>query len=105
MTVKQYRGMSTEFGQLVAVETGHKRRGLDPRYDVIIYTRDGFAWGQFGPGAAQLALALVADATGDVVFARLVASDLVVRMVATLPVDGWVLSEREVLEAVRDLER
>ena len=105
MTVRQYRGAATEHGQLVTVEERSESRGLDPRFGLHTHTADGFAWGCPGPGAAQLALALAADATGDNARARLVADDLAFRLVAALPTEGWVLSEREVIETIRDLER
>lgn len=44
-------------------------RPLDPRLDLKSYSPDGFEWGYWGDGAAQLALALLADATGDDVLA------------------------------------
>ena len=105
VAVRQYRGAVTEHGQLVVVEEGGESRGLDPRFDLHAHTPDGFAWGLPGRGAAQLALALAADATGDDARAKLVADDLAYRLTAALPADGWVLSEREVVETVRDIER
>ena len=103
--MRQYRGVTTGHGQVVTVEDGDQSRGLDPRFDLHTHTADGFAWGDPSPGAAQLALALAADATGDGPRARLVAGDLAFRLTAALPADGWVLSEREVIETVRDVER
>jgi hypothetical protein len=38
---------------------------LDPRYDLRNHSPDGFNWGYGGSGPAQLALALLADITGD----------------------------------------
>ncbi len=38
---------------------------LDPRNDLVNHSPDGFAWGYGGSGPAQLALALLCDATGD----------------------------------------
>ena len=105
VAVRQYRGAATEHGELVVVEDGGESRGLDPRLDLHAHTPGGFAWGNPGRGAAQLALALAADATGDDARAKLVADDLAYRLTAALPADGWVLSEREVVETVRDLER
>ena len=100
--MRQYRGAVTEHGQLVVVEEGAESRGLDPRFDLHTHTPDGFSWGLPGRGAAQLALALAADATGDDARAKLAADDLAYRLTAALPADGWVLSEREVVETVRD---
>jgi len=38
---------------------------LDPRLDLRNHSPTGFSWGYSGSGPAQLALALIADATGD----------------------------------------
>ena len=38
---------------------------LPPAYDLECLSPDGFAWGYLGAGSAQLALALLADATDD----------------------------------------
>lgn len=38
---------------------------LDPRHDLWNHSPDGFSWGYGGSGAAQLALAILADFTGD----------------------------------------
>ena len=40
-------------------------RALDPRYDLRCHSPDGFNWGFCGSGSAQLALAILADATGN----------------------------------------
>ena len=40
-------------------------RPLNPRLDLANKSPDGFQWGYAGSGPAQLALALIADATGD----------------------------------------
>lgn len=36
---------------------------LDPRLDIVNHSPDGFSWGYYGSGPAQLALAILADAT------------------------------------------
>ena len=38
-------------------------RPLEPRYDLANHSPDGFEWGYPGSGPAQLALAMLADAT------------------------------------------
>ena len=38
---------------------------LDPRYDLVNHSPDGFSWGYNGSGPAQLAIALLADIAGD----------------------------------------
>ena len=102
--MRQYRGVTTEHGRMVLVEEAGESRGLDPRFDLPGYAADGFGWGENAPGGRQLALALAADATGDPTRAAAVADELYVRLVAALPADAWAVCEREVVEAVRDLE-
>jgi hypothetical protein len=43
---------------------------LDPRYDLRNHSPAGFEWGYGGSGPAQLALAILADATGDAAYAN-----------------------------------
>ena len=38
---------------------------LDPRLDIHEFTKNGFEWSYEGPEPSQLALALLADHTGD----------------------------------------
>ncbi len=59
--MKIYRGRRTETGCVVTVD-GHD---LPPRLDLFNHSPTGFEWGYHGSGPAQLALALLADATGD----------------------------------------
>ena len=103
--MRQYRGVATDAGCTVTVEEGVHSRVLDPRSDLRNHSPTGFAWGYGGSGPAQLALARCADATGDDDRAQDVYQQVKFRVVATLPAGGWVLSEREVLEAVHAAER
>ena len=38
---------------------------LDPRLDIANHSPTGLEWGYMGSGPSQLAIALIADATGD----------------------------------------
>lgn len=73
-TTKYYRGIPEGNGyDNVGEVTVHcKQEGtfdrsypLDPRYDLYNHSPTGFAWGYGGSGPAQLALAMLADATDD----------------------------------------
>ncbi len=103
--MKRYRGAVTDHGSAVTVEDEGGCRGLDPRRDLRDHSPAGFSWGFAGSGPAQLALALAADATGDDDRARAAYQRLKARLVAALPAEGWELTERQVLDAVRDAER
>lgn len=52
-------------GIVKVVDDSGKHRELNPRRDLADKSPDGFQWGYEGSGPAQLALALIADATGD----------------------------------------
>lgn len=103
--MKEYKGVNTEQGFVATVEDDGDSRGLDPRFDLRNHSPAGFNWGFGGSGPAQLALAVCADALGDDDRAQDVYQAFKFRVVAGLPAEGWVLSEREVLEHVRAIER
>ena len=102
--MRQYRGTRGEHGCMVTVEDGTDGGGLDPRFDLRAHA-DGFNWGYAGGGPAQLALAMCADVLGDDDRARDLYQTFKFRVVAHLPADGWVLSEREVLEHLAGIDR
>ena len=59
--MKTYVGDRTIDGVQVQVDG----RPLDPRLDIHEFTKNGFEWSYEGPEPSQLALALLADHTGD----------------------------------------
>jgi hypothetical protein len=66
---KVYSGSRTSYGCIVAVTTTDEggathSRPLALRHDLWRHAAD-FEWGQDGPGAAQLALAILADHLAD----------------------------------------
>lgn len=70
MREKLYSGIRRANGPSVAVLfEGNGPRHLNPRNDLANHSPDGFEWGYAGSGPAQLALAILADATGDDSFA------------------------------------
>ncbi len=56
-------------GNVVRVLSDSSTRPLDARFDLANHSPTGFAWSYLGSGPAQLALAILADATGDDAFA------------------------------------
>lgn len=58
---------ASDHGSILVVveEPGGSRRPLDSRLDLCRHSPTGFEIGYGGSGPAQLALALLADATGD----------------------------------------
>jgi hypothetical protein len=59
--MKLYEGARTDDGCVVTADG----RPLNLRHDLRNHSPDGAEWGYGGSGPAQLALALLADATGD----------------------------------------
>ena len=65
----RYIGFRTASGAHVVVRTDKRSTNLQPRPDLIRHVPVGFDWGRSGSGQAQLALALLAHASGDDAFA------------------------------------
>lgn len=57
---KRFNGRAT-----VVAYSGHERRSLPKRHDLVNHSPAGFEWGYCGSGPAQLAVALLADALGS----------------------------------------
>ena len=64
--MKHYVGDRTIDGVKVTVDGAP----LNPRTDVMEYSKNGFEWSYEGPEPRQLALALLADHLGDAAAAR-----------------------------------
>lgn len=91
-------------GRVYVIEDS-SARALAPRLDLVNYSPDSergvFGWGYGGSGAAQLALAILADATDPVIATRLhqhFKSDKIAR----LPRGTWRITATEVSEWLRD---
>lgn len=68
--------------------------------DLVNHSPTGFEWNYGGSGPAQLALALLVDATGDRAWALQHYQAYKWDVVAKLPEGGWDLPQEEVLEWV-----
>ena len=76
-------------------------RLLVPRFDLARYA-DGFDWGNgLTPGALQLAIALVADATGDDALAMVAHECFAELVLADLPTAKWAFSREQIVSAAR----
>ena len=71
---------------------------LDPRYDLQNHSPTGFAWAYNGSGPAQLALAILADATGDDATALRHHQQFKFDKIAALPRGTWEIDRADVLE-------
>jgi hypothetical protein len=90
----------------VSVREGEDERPLDPRYDLRRYAAF-FAWGRTRPieaGAAQLALALLADALGDDDRAKLHREQFEHRVISIMP-NRWTISRPRIVAHVAMFER
>jgi hypothetical protein len=104
--MKEYRGHRDRDGTAIVevVENGNAR-ALSLRLDLFNHSPTGFEWGYGGSGPAQLALAILADLTGDGALAVRLHQKFKWRQIARLPRAFWSISEREVRDYVRDTEK
>jgi hypothetical protein len=76
-------------------------RLLVPRFDLARYA-DGYDWGNgLTPGALQLAIALVADSTGDDALAMVAHECFAELVLADLPTAKWAFSRGQIESAAR----
>jgi len=87
-------------GQRVQVEVGTRITTLNPRTDLWNHSPTGFEWGYSGSGPAQLALALLADATGDDRLAFHLHQPFKCHFVSSFGY-SWTLTEAEILAWVK----
>ena len=97
--MKRYQGKRS-YGEVYVTVNG---AALDPRFDLRFHSPDGFGWGYGGSGPAQLALALLADCLGDDARALALYQEFKRAAVASLPRDGWTLTEEQIRQAVSAL--
>jgi Family of unknown function (DUF6166) len=97
----KYIGSRAGAGILVLVQTQTCRERLKPRLDLIQHSPPGFDWAHTGSGAAQLALALLAHASGNDQFALKHYQVFKHEIIARLPRNGWQISSEQVLQMLR----
>jgi len=100
--MKQYRGTRTESScEVVVVREGDETR---PLHHVVLHSPTGLEWGYAGSGPADLALSLLADASGDGELAERYHQAFRFEVVSRLPREGWTITAAEIkswLEAAR----
>src|SRR5262252_8545493 len=104
--MKIYRGYRDNFGAQVAIlESGRIVRALPLRLDLYNHSPAGFEWGYGGSGPSQLALALLADVTGDGARAVRLHQDFKWRVISRMPrALGWELTEEVIRDAIVSIE-
>lgn len=101
MTATVYMGARHHSNITVAkMDANGEVKALALRLDLANHSPTGFDWGYRGSGPAQLALAIVADATGDDALALEVYQDFKAAIVAGMPGTRWKLTSAEVMETV-----
>jgi Family of unknown function (DUF6166) len=97
------RFYSTGLNGRVTVREADGKRPLDERTDLYDYSIT-LEWGRDSAGAAQLSLALLADALGNDDRARLLHESFRRRVVVDLP-ERWTLTRSRIVAHARMLER
>ena len=100
---KVYVGLRTSGseGVTVSVLEGGDPRPLPPRFDLRSHSPTGFGWGHSGRGPAQLALAILADITGNDEYAVRHHHWLKLEVIAALPWEGWKLTKSQIEEWIQ----
>lgn len=101
-SVKTYEAHRNAEGELIVTINGQT---LDPRLDLINHSPTGFGCGHGSNGAAQLALAILADHFGDDEQAMARYQDFKCKVVAGLPQDTWSLTHDQIRQALTSLEK
>ncbi len=96
--MKTYVGDRTIDGVQVQVDG----RPLDPRLDIHEFTKNGFEWSYEGPEPSQLALALLADHTGDPKLALAFAEPFMRTVVANFD-NEWEMTSGDIESALAAL--
>ncbi len=89
-------------GNVVRELSDRSRRPLDARFDLVNHSPTGFAWSYGGSGPAQLALAILADATGDDAFALGHYQDFKREIIAAMPAGDFTLERVAVLDWIAE---
>lgn len=100
-TEARYIGSRTGAGTSVVIQTPKGREPLRPRLDLIRHSPVGFDWAHTGSRAAQLALALLAHASGSDDLALEHHQVFKHEIIARLPKSGWDLTSEQVLQMLR----
>lgn len=94
-----YRGLRAHGQAAVVIQDGTGSAMPLPHF--VRHSPNGFEWGYGGSGPADLALAILADATGDLRYALANHQQFKWEMVAPMAPGGWVLHRQEVQDWVQ----
>jgi hypothetical protein len=105
--MKVYRGTRdvSGVGHVYVAEADKPDRLLDPRTDLFKHCLSELDWGYSGPGPAQCALAILADALDDELRAVRVHAGFCFHAITALPRHlPWELTVAQVRAIVEDIE-
>lgn len=94
---------SSSLNAQVTVREASERRPLDVRTDLHNHSAT-FEWGRDSAGAAQLSLALLADALGNDTRAQFLHQKFKSRVIVDLP-ERWTMTRSRILAHAKMLER
>jgi hypothetical protein len=98
MPTKTYRGWRMADGTHVAIIADGELRPLPLRLDLFNHSPTGFEWGYAGSGPAQLALALLADATRRDATAQALHQNFKFKVITPLARDApWEMTDDDVI--------
>lgn len=102
--MKWYVGYKNGFNFDVCVHINDRNYKLNPCYELVNHSPDGFAWGYNGSGPAQLALAICVDVTQDENKAMKVYQKFKEQVIASLNMsEGFRISEKEVEKHINEI--
>jgi len=96
--MKAFRGDRTIDGLVVTVDG----RRLDPRFDLVSFTKNSYEWGYEGPEPTQLAFAILYEHLGDPAKAKALAGPFMREVVANFG-NEWELSGAEIDQVLQAL--
>jgi len=96
--MKVYSGDRTIDGVKVTVDGA----SLDPRLNVMEFTKNGFEWSYEGPEPRQLALALLVDHPGDAAAAKAMVEPFMQAIVANFD-NEWEMTSADIDSALATL--
>ena len=96
--MKRYVGDRTIDGVQATVDGAP----LDPRVDVVEFTKNGFEWSYEGPEPRQLALALLVDHLGDKEKAKALVEPFMAAVVANFG-NEWEMTSADIASALAAL--
>ena len=105
--MKTYIGKVSDMDWDVFVVEGPSStaKRLDPGYRYVNHSPDGYAWGYGGSGPAQLAFAILLDATGNIDRALAAYQDFKWEVIANIPKDeNFQMPVMNVLRTLKQIE-